>query len=206
VPPLKKSLSLYWLGLYEASSIKVYPTLFHVEYSGGLSYSESASLYFSLVNLTSVVTETVILFLHLFALLFCGAVSYGFYVITTSIISSNMSAKSNMGTIEDIVVSAVIWSSTGLMSLAGASGVFAFMYLLGRRYCASPLGQVIAGLPGVRTMPYVYRKYWLPTAPSFHLRPRFFYLKRLIIRQSTLSSFPQPQSPQLFFTQALRYY
>ncbi|KIM40714.1 hypothetical protein M413DRAFT_28491 [Hebeloma cylindrosporum] len=31
---------LYWLGLYEASSTKAYPTLFHVDYSDRLSYGE----------------------------------------------------------------------------------------------------------------------------------------------------------------------
>ena len=29
---------LYWLGLYEASSIEVYPALFHVDHSAGVFY------------------------------------------------------------------------------------------------------------------------------------------------------------------------
>ena len=162
----------------------MYPKLFHVDYSGGLSYSsESACLYFSLVNLTSVVTETVIVFLHLFSLLYCGAVSYGSHLLTTSIIASEVPPKSEIGTIKYITMSALC--PTNMMTLGGASGVFVLMYLLGRRYFASPAGLFIAGLPGLRSIPYLYRKYWLPsTAASFRPRPRFFYLKRLIVRQS----------------------
>ena len=133
------------------------------------------------------VTEAAIVSLHLFALLFCGALSYGFYLATAMLVSSDMPAKSRMEIIEHIVMTTLIGSPTTMMSLGGALGVFAFISHLGQRYLASPLGQFIVGLPGVRLIPYVYRKYWLPSAVSIHPRPRFFYLKRLIIRQSNVS-------------------
>ena len=133
------------------------------------------------------VTETVIVFLHLLALLFCSALSYGFYLLNALTVSSDTPAKARMGIIEYIVVTTVIGSPTAMMSLAGALGIFTLIYNLGRRYLASPLGQFVVGLPGVRLIPYVYRKYWLPSAPSFRPQPRFFYLKRFIIRQSNVS-------------------
>ena len=114
---IEKSFSLYWLGLYEASSIRVCPTLFHADYSGRLSYSESAGLYFALVNLTLVVAETAtIMFRPLFAvlavLLFYGGSSYGFYHLTETISPFTMPSKSEVGTIEHIVISTYLgaWS------------------------------------------------------------------------------------------------
>ncbi|KIM40704.1 hypothetical protein M413DRAFT_166535 [Hebeloma cylindrosporum] len=159
---------LYWLGLYEASSTKAYPKLFHVDYSGGSS---------------SYIRETAIVFLHLLAILFCSALSYGFYLLTASILSSGVPAKAKLGTIEYIVVATISGSPTSIVSLAGTLGVFAIMYHLGLRYLASPLGQFIIGLPGVRLIPYVHRTYWLPSAVSFSPRPRLFYLKRFTVRQ-----------------------
>jgi len=106
---IEKSLSLYWLGLYEASSIKVYPALFHVDYSGELLYSESAGSKFSLVNLTFVVAETAMfMFRRLFAILailfFYGGSSYGFYHLTEMISPFTMPAKSEVGSIEGILI------------------------------------------------------------------------------------------------------
>jgi hypothetical protein len=131
------------------------------------------------------VTEAAIVFLHLFALLFCSALSYGFYLLTANIVSSVVPTKGRMEYIDTLTT--VIGSPTTMMSLAGALGVFTLIYNLGRRYLASPLGQFVVGLPGVRLIPYVHRKYWLPSALSFRPRPRFFFLKRLIIRQSNVS-------------------
>ena len=133
------------------------------------------------------VAEIAIVFLHLFALLFCSVLSYGFYLLTAMFVSSDMPAKSRMEIIEYIVMTTVIGSPTTMMSLAGALGVFTFIYHLGRRYLTSPLGQFIVGLPGIRLIPYIHRKYWLPSTLAVLPRPRFFYLKRLIIRQSNLS-------------------
>ncbi|KIM40716.1 hypothetical protein M413DRAFT_166659 [Hebeloma cylindrosporum] len=45
---------LYYVGLYEASSLKVYPKLFHVDYSSALYYSASITSYFIGFNLSFV--------------------------------------------------------------------------------------------------------------------------------------------------------
>jgi hypothetical protein len=132
------------------------------------------------------VTETVIVFLHLFALLFCCAASYGLYLFTAMFVSPDSPAKGRME-IVDYVVMIVMGSTLSMMSLGSVLLAFLLMLHLGRRYLASPLGQFIVGLPGVRLIPYVHRKYWLPSAVSPRPRPRFFYLKRLFIRQSNLS-------------------
>ena len=133
------------------------------------------------------VTETSIVFLYLFALFCCGALSYSFYLLTAMFLSADVPAKSRMEIIGDIVLTTGVVSTFSMMSLGGALGVFALIYYLGLRYLASPWGQFIVGLPGVRLIPYVHRKYWLPSVLSFRPRPRFFYLKRLIIRQSNVS-------------------
>ena len=134
-----------------------------------------------------VVTETVIVFLHLFALLFCGALSYGFYLATVKTLSTDVPGNSRMEIIQNFVMVIFMGTTPSMISLGGALGVFAIIQHLGRRYLASPLGQFIVGLPGVRLIPYMHRTYWLPSTLSFRPRPRFFYLKRLIIRQSNLS-------------------
>jgi len=101
-------LSLYWLGLYEASSIKVYPKLFHVDYSGRLLHSESAGLYFPLVNLICVVLETVMIgFAYLFIPLFMFALFYGFYrliILIGTIIPFTGPEMSEMGTLGIVVI------------------------------------------------------------------------------------------------------
>jgi len=194
------SLSLYWLGLYEASSIKVYPTLFHVDYSGGLSY-------FSLANLTFVVTETAIVFLHLFALLPCSAVSYIFYTYAAMTFSPEGAAKMDAtSTIEKIVMLILMGVTSSAASLAGAVGGLSLMYQLGQRYRSSPLGRFIARFPGVRFISYVHQTYWLPSGHSFRSRPRLFYLKRFIIRQSEFfHHFPSVVPTTLCFLQVLKF-
>jgi hypothetical protein len=132
------------------------------------------------------VMETAIVFLYLFALLFCCAASYGYYLLAAMFVSSDSPAKGRKGIVEYFLMTTVMGSTFSMLSLCGALLFFLLMFHLGRRYLASPLGQFIVGLPGVRLIPYVHRKYWLPSAVSFRPRPRFFYLKRLIIRQSNL--------------------
>jgi hypothetical protein len=73
---------------------------------------------------------------------------------------------------------------SSLMTLAAAGWALLLIDNLGRRYRASHLGELIAGLPFVRLIPYAYRKYWLPSGVSLRPRPPSFYFKRLIIRQS----------------------
>jgi MFS family permease len=126
-------------------------------------------------------------FLHLFALLVCSAVSYGFYLLTARIFSPEVAEKMN-GTeiIDTIVMSILIGVTSSVMSLVGAFGILGLAYHLGWRYRVSPLGQFIARLPGIRLISYVHRKYWLPSGNSLSPRPRFFYMKRFIIRQSEL--------------------
>jgi len=133
------------------------------------------------------VTETVIVFYHLFGLLLFGAASYGFYHLILWPDVPDVPAKSGMGIIENIVMTAVTAGTLSILSLGAAFAAFAHIYLLGRRYLAPPLGQFIVRLPGVRLIPYMHRKYWLPSAVSLRPRPRFFYLTRLIIRQSNFS-------------------
>jgi len=147
------------------------------------------------------VTETSIVFLPLFALLFCGALSYGFHLLTAMILSPDVPAR-RMPIIDYFVATTLIASCCVVMSVGGVLTVFA---LMGDPYLASPSGQFIVGLPGVRLIPYVYRKYWLPSTLSFHPRPRFFYLKRLIIRQSTFPIvFSISISSTVFFLQVLK--
>ena len=174
------------LGLYEASSTKVYPKLFHIDYSGGLFYSASIALYYiSFVLTLGAVSETAIVFFHVLALLLCSAMSYGCYIFTAGAFSPEVVAKmEGTGIIEKIVMSIFIGVTSSAMSLCGAFGALALMYHLCWRYRASPLGRFIARLPGIRCISYVHRKYWLPSGYSLRPRPRFFYLKRFIIRQS----------------------
>jgi hypothetical protein len=151
------------------------------------------------------VMETGIVFLHLFALLFCCAVSYGCYLLTAMFVSPDSPAKGRRGIFEYVVTTTVVRSTLSMMSLGGVLLVVLLMLHLGRRCLASPLGQFVVGLPGVRLIPYVHRKYWLPSAVSPRPRPQFFYLKRLIIRQSNLfPSFSRFLSSQLFFIQVLK--
>ena len=112
----------------------MYPTLFHVDYSIGLSYSsESAGLYFSLVNLTSVVTEAAIIMIRrlftllgvLLSFLLYGALSYGFYHLTATIIPFDKGLE--MGTIEDILSEALIGGSFFLSFIGFFMVVFVFL-------------------------------------------------------------------------------
>jgi hypothetical protein len=134
------------------------------------------------------VTETLVVFLHLFALLISIATSYGFYLFTASLFSPELAAKMNgTKTIDLITLAILIGGLSSSMSLGAAMGAFILTYHLGRRYRASLLAQIIVSLPGVQFIPYVHRKYWLPSGASLRPRPRSFYLKRLLIRQSGLS-------------------
>lgn len=128
------------------------------------------------------------MFLHLFALLISIAASYGFYLLTASLFSYELAAKmKGTKTIDLITLAILIGGVSSFMSLGAAMGAFVLIYHLGRRYRASLLAQIIASFPGVRFIPYVHRKYWLPSGASLRPRPRSFYLKRLLIRQSGLS-------------------
>jgi len=181
----------------------VYSTLFHVDYSAGLC--ASTSFCFSLANLTSVVTETATVFLNLFAVLPCSALSYVFYTPAVMIFSPEGPAKTD-GTIEGIVVLILMGVTSSAVSLAGAVGGLTLMYQLGRRYRSSPLGRFIAGFPGIRFTSYVHRKYWLPSGHCLRPRPRSFYMKRFIIRQSESSHhFPYVMSTTLCFMQVLKF-
>ena len=179
----RQSPSLYCLGLYETSSTKVYPKLFHVDYSGGSSYSERTVLHFSLAHLTFAVTETAVVFLHLFALIICSALSYGFYVLAVMFPSDDIFAD-GAGILGIISVSIFLIGGYSFISLVRAMGVFFLLYQLGWRYCASSLGRSFVRLPGVRLILYMHRTYWLPSGFSLRPRPLLFYLKRFIIRQS----------------------
>ena len=148
--------------------------------------------YISFVLTLNAVSETAIVFFHLFALLVCSAISYWFYIFTARASSPEVAAKmGGTGIIETIVMSILIGIPFSAVSLGGAVGVLALMYHLCWRYRASSLGRFIARLPGIRCIPYVHRKYWLPSGQSLRPRPRFFYLKRFIVRQSEfLCHFP----------------
>jgi len=125
------------------------------------------------------VSETAIVFLHLFALLLCSAVSYSSYIFTFTVMNFSLETAAKMDGTE--IFLGVTFS---VMSLSGAFGALALIYRLGWRYHASPLGRFIARLSGIRFISYVHRKYWLPSGHSLRPRPRFFYLKRFIVRQS----------------------
>jgi len=166
----------------------VYPNLFHVDYSGGLTYgSESTVFYLSLAHLTSAVTEVAVVFLHLLLFLIASALSYGLYLLTpmSPLFEMPTTSESLQAAIIDVIL---VWIITGGMntfvSLALATGAVASLYHLGWWYRASPLGQFIVRLPGIRLIPYLHRKYWLPSRVPLHPRPRSFYMKRFIIRQS----------------------
>ena len=129
--------------------------------------------------------------LHLFALLVCSALSYGLYLVAAMFLSPDMPTRREGGLrreiVDVIVMSIFVGGTTSFLSLLAATGAFALFYRLGWRYHASPLGQSIARLPGARLIPYIYHKYWLPSRVSPRPRPRSFYLKRFIIRQSNFS-------------------
>ena len=123
------------------------------------------------------------MFLYLFALFFSCAASYGFYLCTASVFSPDMAAKMNgTKTVDLIMLTILIGGLSSCVSLLAAFGTFVVVYYLGRRYRASPPGQFVAGLPGVRLIPDMHREYWLPSGDR--PRPRFFYLKKLFFRQS----------------------
>ena len=136
------------------------------------------------------VTETVVVFLYLSALLIPIAVSYGCYLMATMFFLREQPAEiSGTKTINLIRMAAalLIGSLSGFISLVAATVVFVLTYHMGRRYRASLLVRIIASLPVVRLIPYVHQKYWLPSGAPLRPRPRSFYLKRLLIRQSGLS-------------------
>ncbi|KIM40722.1 hypothetical protein M413DRAFT_446112 [Hebeloma cylindrosporum] len=163
--------ALYCLGLYEASSLKVYPKLFHVDYSSALYYTSE-----------TLIMETIIVFFHLLGILICSGLSYGVYLFT---FSPQVAAKLEaMEIIPMLAMSILIGITSSLMVLGAAVTALALLYQLGWRYRASTLAQFIARLHGVRLIPYLHRKYWLPSGSTFLPRPRFFYLKRFIVRQA----------------------
>jgi len=155
------------------------------------------------VNLTFVVSETAIVFLHLFALLPCSALSYVFYTYAAMTFSPEGTAKMDgTGTNEDFVMLILKGVTASAVSLGGAIGVLALMYRLGWRYHASPLARFIARRSGIS---YVHQNYLLPSGHSLRPRPRFFYLKRFIIRQSeSFHHFPYVVSTMLPFMQVLK--
>ena len=128
------------------------------------------------------------MFLYLFAVLISIAVSYGGFLLTASLFSPEMAAKmEGTKTINLIVLALLIGGTTTCLSLGAAMSALILIYHMGSRYRASLLAQFFASLPVVRLIPYVHQKYWLPSGPPLRPRPRSFYLKRLLIRQSGLS-------------------
>lgn len=125
------------------------------------------------------------MFLYLFALLACSAVSYGSYLCIASLFSPDMAANVNGTRTIYLIVLAILFGGLFSFMLLGTTwSVFGLVYHFGHRYHASPPGQFIARLPGVRLIPHVHREYWSPSGLFPRPRPRFFYLKRFIIRQS----------------------
>ena len=125
--------------------------------------------------------------IHLLVFLLCSTLSYGAYLLAAMFLSSEMRTTREAGLrgmIEGFVMWIVVGGTTSFLSLALATGAVAFLCRLGWRYRASPLGQFIARLPGLRSILYLHHKYWLPSRVLLRPQPRFFYLKRLIIRQS----------------------
>jgi len=180
----------------------VYPTLFHVDYSAGLC--ELAGFCFSLVNLTSVVMETATVFLHLFSLLIFSAVSSVYYPYAAMIFSPEVAVNFDGTVLDELFPMLIVGVASSAMFVGGAVGGLALMCHLGWRYRASPLGRFIARLRGVRFLSYVHRKYWLPSGHSLRPRPRLFYLKRFIVRQSEFFHyFPYVVPTTICFIQAL---
>jgi hypothetical protein len=133
------------------------------------------------------VTETVVVVLYLVAIPISFAVSYGCYLLTASVLSFQPPAETGTKTI-DLIWMAIVFGNLSIsMSLGAAMFALILIYGMGWRYRASLPARIIASLPVVRLMPYVHRKYWLPSGASLRPRPRSFYLKRLLIRQSELS-------------------
>jgi len=161
--------------------------MFHVDYS---TYSESP-IFTSLIGTSDLyaVTEGAIVFLQLFAVLFCSVASYGFYHLNARFFSPvNVAAKMDkMEVIERIEYAVYICFAFIFASLPSAILALRLTYQLGWRYRHSSFLRFIVRLPGIRSIPYVYWKYWLPSETSPRPRPRFFYLKRLFIRQGRLS-------------------
>jgi len=134
------------------------------------------------------VTETVFVFLYLFALLIAIAVSSGCYLFTAMFFPPELAAEiSGTKTINLIWMALSIGALSTSISHYAAVVASLLIYHMGSRFRASLLVQIIANLPVVRLIPYVHLKYWLPSGPSLRPRPRSFYLKRLLIRQSGLS-------------------
>ncbi|KIM40712.1 hypothetical protein M413DRAFT_28489 [Hebeloma cylindrosporum] len=130
---------LYYVGLYEASSLKVYPKLFHVDYASALYYITETSF--------SCITETAVVFLYLLGVLIYGGVSYGFYLFLARAFSPEVAEKmEGTETMAMLVMSILIGVTSCTMVLGGAIGVLGVLYHLGRRYRASTLAGFIARL------------------------------------------------------------
>ena len=138
-------------------------------------------------DLCAVSTETVVVVLYLFAILISIAVSYGCYSLTASFLSFEPAAESGIKSIDLIWMAIVFGNLSVSMSLGAAMSALILIYRMGWRYRTSLPARIIANLPVVRLIPYVHRKYWLPSGAPLCPRPRSFYLKRLLIRQSELS-------------------
>ena len=163
--------------------------------------SPQFSIYHWRNYLTSAVIGIMIASFLLPLSLMASTASYGSYVLATMIFSSEMPTTSESlrrAMIDRIWMWIIAGGTTICFSLFFATAAAGYLYHLGRLYLASPPGQFILRLPGVRLLPHLHRKYWLPSGVPLQARPRFFYLKRFIIRQSAFTII----SPQFLVTKS----
>ena len=100
------------------------------------------------------VTETVVVFLYLFALLICTAVSYGLYLFTASLFSPEFAVGMRVTRTVDLIILVLLFGGpTTCLSLGAVMFAFILIRHMASRYHSSPLVQIIASLPVVRLIP-----------------------------------------------------
>ncbi|KIM40764.1 hypothetical protein M413DRAFT_28531 [Hebeloma cylindrosporum] len=157
---------LYWLGLYEASSMKVYPSLFHVDYLSKIAYSLSTGFWLSL---------------HLMGMSLAVAWTYAFAFLAHVMYLTDVS----MPPLDPFIVHMYKAPFLTLPIAVCATGpAFIFLLLRSLYRQSEPLRVFSSGRYLAKFFDPVgfHEKYCLPTLPS-QPRERLFYLKRVLIRQ-----------------------
>lgn len=191
--------SLYWLGLYETSSTKVYPWFFHVDYSDKFSHSKQRSigvntldvqyLLFSLSHSSGFLAFSVIgkVTFYIMALAICCGVTTILYYLTT--LFFNFQWAQSMFPLFPIVGYTTSAMIAGLMLsifISGAGWCCILVFMLFRMAVRSPFGRYVLRMAGPRYLEgrvrSLYVEYWLPPTSRLHRTPSF-YLRRVLIRQ-----------------------
>ncbi|KIM40767.1 hypothetical protein M413DRAFT_167573 [Hebeloma cylindrosporum] len=122
--------------------------------------------------------------LHLIGMTWAAGSVYAFTYLAYAFYTMDWSSQSQPPYIE--FMHRALFTTLSLVACAGGvSSIFLLLenlYKHSEPFCASRAGRYLARFPGLVVFKRIHDKYWLPTPPS-HRRERFFYLKRVLIRQ-----------------------